>query len=42
MATLDLTVQYTPRNLLLDFVASIQHERHVLCRVMGCFQPYAT
>ena len=38
MPNLDLRVDYTRRDFLLDFVASVQHDQQVLCRVAGCFQ----
>ena len=38
MPDLDLRVHYTRRDFLLDFVASVQHDQQVLCRVAGCFQ----
>jgi 3-hydroxyacyl-[acyl-carrier-protein] dehydratase len=38
MPNLDLRIDYTRREFLLDFVASVQHQQQVLCRVAGCFQ----
>lgn len=38
MATLEMEITYTVRQVLLEFQASVLHRQLPLCRLAGCFQ----